>query len=174
MNINSTIIILFSLFVFSALALVIIIDKNRLVKLKGQLEHEQKKRITPYLNISINRDDLTLRIVNEGDAVAQNISIEDITTVVDVGFQKMLVLKFKPIESLKPNEFAPLQISVFDNGNPLPSGMLRQVGGTLLTASFRAYIHCQNITGISFCSEVIKTRHQSKIASVAIVEPNTV
>lgn len=168
MQIHPNTFFMFISFAFILSLIVIITDKRQIVKLKKRVEEEQYKRLTPFLNFAIDRDQLALRIVNEGDALAQHITIEDVTTVVDVGFQKQLILRFQPINQLKPGESALLNIAIFENDQPLPPAMLKQIGGVLLSSSFKAYIHCQNMHAISFCTELIKEGPVCKINAVAL------
>jgi hypothetical protein len=150
--------------------IVIITDKRQIAKLKKCVEEEQNKRLTPFLNLAIDRNQLALRLVNEGDALAQHITIEDVSTVIDVGFQKKLLFRFKPIGHIKPGDSALLEIEMFENAQLVPPSVLRQIGGILLSTSFKAYVHCQNIAGIPFCTEIIKEGPVCKMNAVALAE----
>lgn len=162
-----------SLIVFIILMTIIIRNNRTIAKLKEHLREEKYKRKTPFLNMAIDRNQLALRLINEGDIMAKNIIIEDISTVLDVGFQKKLVLKFKSIDQLKPGESLRLEVKIFEKDEPLPSGMIQRIGGVFITASFIAYVHCENMEGVPFCIEIIKEGQHCKIARIALAEKTT-
>jgi hypothetical protein len=158
--------IAFGLNVF--LLLIIIADNIRIAKLKKRIEEECHKRLTPFLNLAIDREELALRLVNEGTILAQNITIADAPVLFDVGFQKRMLLRFKPIDCLKPGESTILNIEMLENNEPVPSGMMKQIGGVLLSVSLKAYVYCQNMNGISFCIEIIKEGANCKIKCMSL------
>jgi len=164
------IIVAASAFIFIVLLAIILIDKRKIRLLQKQIEEERNKRILPLLNFSIDRRSLALCLVNEGDTMVRDISIKDIITVIDVGFQKRLGIRFSPVENLKPGESAQLNISIFDKGRAIPPTMMKRMGGVLLSASFKAYLHCKNMEGIPFRLEIIKEGQESKIGRITLVE----
>lgn len=154
------------------LVLLTILQRQRaqIRQLRFQIQKEQRRRETPFLNFIIDRHSLALRLINEGDIMVKHIEIEEITTVVDVGFQKTLTLKFKPIDQLKPGDSALLELMILENGQPLPPGMLQRLGGLILSMSFTAYIHCKTMADIPFCLELIKNGRECTLSRIALTE----
>lgn len=170
MNIEFNILVSAACLIFSILLFIIARDKKQIAELNKLLEKERNRRSIPFLNMAIDRNQLILRLVNEGSIIANNITIEDVSTVVDIGFQKNLLFRFSPVESLKPGEAAALDIKIFEKDQPIPPGMLQRMGGVLINISFKAYVHCENMEGVPFCTELIKNGQKCKISRVALAE----
>ena len=145
-------------------------DRKKIKELKKQLNQEQQKLRVPYLNLNVDPTRPTLCIINEGDILANNISIEDIATTVDIGFRKTLLIRFKPVDQLKPHESVPLDIQIFEREHALPPSVVNQMSGVLISSSFKAYVHCKNMEGIPYCIELIKEGPKCSINRIAVVE----
>ncbi len=152
------------------LLIVILLDRRSISQLKKCVKEERYKRLTPFLNLAIDRDQLALRIVNEGDTLAQNITLEDVLTIVDVGFQKKLLFRFPPIDSLKPGDSSILNIEAFEGNQPVPPALLKQLGGVLIAASFNISIRCQNMAGAVFLTTLTKEGPTCKINTITLIE----
>jgi len=152
--------------IISMLIVVIVIDKKQIRRLKHKLEEEHQRRIMPFLNLAIDRKSLSLCLVNEGETMVRDISIRDVITTVEIGFQKRIGIRFFPIENLKPGESIPLNIAIYDNGQAIPPTIMKRMGGVLLSASFRASVKCKNMEGIPFHIDIIKKGPRSKIGRI--------
>jgi|GEM_PF-3816220 len=159
-----------SLIIILALLTMLHRQRAQIRQLRFLIKKEQQRRETPFLNFIIDRQSLALRLINDGDVMVKNIEIEEITTVVDVGFQKTLTLKFKPIDQLKPGDSVLLELMILENEQPLPPGLLQRMGGLILSMSFTAYIHCKTMADIPFCLELIKNRRECTLSRIALAD----
>lgn len=158
------------LFLTIILVLIIITDKKKIAKLKNDIQDERDKRLIPFLNLSIDRDQISLRMINDGNTPAYDVVIDDAETVIDVGFQKKFLFRFRPIGFIKPGESSLLDIEIFENNQPIPPAMRKHISGVILSSSFTAFIHCKNISGVSFRTELIKEGPACQINSVTLSE----
>lgn len=171
MNINFTKIYYFSPLLLLILVLILIFYyRKQIAQLKTQIKTERARWQTPLLNFTIDRKELSLRIINEGDIIAKDILIEDVEATLDIGFPKTLLFHFDQIDILKPNETAVVKMSILEKGAAVPPGMIERMGGVMVNVSFTAYVHCKNLEGIPFCIELIKTGTDCKISRIALNE----
>ena len=158
--------------IFIALIIVILIDKKHIHLLRRHLEEERQKRIVPLLNLTTDRKTLSLCLANEGETLVRDISIKDVVTIVHVGFQKRIGIRFSPIERIKPHESVPLNFSIFDNGQAIPPGTIKRMGGVFLSASFRVTLKCKNMEGIPFRIDIAKKGQDSKAVRIVPIREN--
>ena len=96
--------------------LVIVSNSSAKIKtLRKLIEEERKKRTFPMLIFRVDADELKTYLKNESYCYAKHIVIEDLDLTVEYGFKKRLLLRFDPINMLKPNQELPLSYHVFDN-----------------------------------------------------------
>lgn len=96
------------------LSLLTVLCLLKIRALKKYLAEEKRKRLVPLLSLEIDTDDFAADLYNDSYCHAHDIQISDLNIKVDVGFKKGLILKFDPIDFLKPNQKKSLTYKVFD------------------------------------------------------------
>ncbi len=132
-------------------------------KLKKTIAKETQKRLIPQLNLEFNSDiqhkTAGFHLKNESFFLARNITIKDIELILsDFGFKKTIILKFKDINLLRPEEKIQLEFKVFDiNGEPLPE-VTEKIIPHLISPSFKIKIYYSNVENLKFCAVFLKTK----------------
>jgi len=101
--------------VSAMLAVILSNAAGKIKALRVLIEVERKKRTFPLLVFRVNKDDLSVYLKNESYCYAKHVVIDDLNLTVEYGFKKFLLLRFAPINLLKPNQEIKLSYQVFDN-----------------------------------------------------------
>ncbi|PIQ88645.1 MAG: hypothetical protein COV72_07265 [Candidatus Omnitrophica bacterium CG11_big_fil_rev_8_21_14_0_20_42_13] len=111
-----------------ALSLITIFCLLYIIRLKLQLKNEIQKRLYPQLDFELihnpENNDYGFSIENSSPFTVKNIILQDLGAVLtDFGFEKKVLLRFKPIELIKPKEKLRLKYEVFDREETLLSNI---------------------------------------------------
>lgn len=123
-------------------------------KLQKKLKDEQIKRTYPILSVSINTNEPAIYLENNSYCYAKEIKIEDTELVVDMGFKKHLLLKFKEIDLIKPHEKEKLTFSVYDGEYNITSAESNNLIHNFSTCLLALKISFNNIENVEFTETI--------------------
>ena len=126
-------------------------------RLRKSIAQEIHRRLTPQLTFYIDTDAMAVFIKNESYFLARDIKIEETNVIIeDYGFKKRITLRFEPVDSLRPQEEAPLKLKTFDKQQELPENVTKTMVTHLASASFRLKVNYSNIENLMFNALIIK------------------
>ena len=123
--------------------------------LEKALKEEKRKRSMPLITMDVNTDDdLGVFLTNDSYCYAKNITIEDLDVVVDYGFKKHLILKFQPLEILKPNARIKLSYNIFDDGFDITNTDSLNILNHFTDSPIEMRLRYENIEGGPFTATI--------------------
>lgn len=129
--------------------------KKKIRELEEKLAEEKKKRSFPLLEFDVDKNELEAYLFNNSYCYAKEITILDLNIVVRMGFDKKLILKFDPINLLKPNQKVKLHFRVFDREYDITTGSSKSLLLQLTNQDFEMNLAFQNMEGQRFESSII-------------------
>jgi len=132
-------------------------------KLKRSIAQEIHRRLLPQLSLEFISDkdnpQAGLHLKNESFFLAKEIRIEDVDlSLEDFGLKIEYILRFEPVDFLKPQERVKLKFGVFDrSGQPLAE-ITEKIIPHLVRASFRIVVRYSNIENLKFRVVFLKKR----------------
>ena len=159
------------LIIASIVIIVLLFFLERAFRKISELEHalaeEKRKRSMPFLTLDVNTEnDYGVFLINDSYCYAKNIQISDLDVVVDYGFKKHILLKFDPLEMLKPNGRSKLDYRVFDGDYDTTSSDAKNILNHFPDAPIEMHLRYENIEGDPFASTIIPEKDQYAVREV--------
>ncbi len=135
--------------------------------LEKTLEEEKRKRSMPLITMEVNTDDdMGVFLINDSYCYAKNITIEDLDVVLDYGFKKHLLLKFPPLEILKPSARVRLNYNIFDGEYDITDTDSLNILNHFTDAPIEMRLRYENIEGSPFSAKIATEKDRYVIKEV--------
>lgn len=135
--------------------------------LEKTLEEEKRKRSMPLITMEVNTDDdLGVFLINDSYCYAKNITVEDLDVVVDYGFKKHIMLKFPPLDVLKPSARIKLKYTVFDDEYDITNTDSVNILNHFTDAPIEMRLRYENIEGGLFAAKIATEKGKYVIKEV--------
>jgi len=137
------------------LAVFLLNASGKIKVLRALIDKERKKRTFPLLIFRVDQENLKSYLKNESYCYAKHVIIDDLNLTVEYGFKKNLLLRFDPINLLKPNQELELSYRVFDNDFDVTPGSPDSLVLQFHDNPFTMNLRYENLEAEKFASTIV-------------------
>jgi len=138
----------------------------KIKQIKRLLAEEKRKRLFPLLMLEVDTDEVAAYLMNDSYCYAKNVKIDDLNITVDYGFKKRLLLKFEPIDMIKPGQKMPLNYRVWDGAYDITSTDSRNLVYHFSDSNIEMHISYSNMEHAKFSTTISRDKDQYIVKEV--------
>ena len=138
-------------------------------RLNHALIEEKKKRLLPLLILELDESSPGVYLKNNSSCYAQKIIFEDFPLTLELGYKKMVVLKFETIDTLYPNEKKKLQFRIFDGEYEDYQSEKDNITNYFFISDFQLRLYYYNIENTKFTALITAENNTFHIKEAGIV-----